>query len=91
MTAPVAPVKRLTRSRTDRKLLGVCGGLAEYLGLDPTLVRVLWVVLSIFPGTIIGGVIVYLLCFFIIPEGPEAAPPPTLSPYAPPTPPMSPP
>lgn len=79
--------KRLFRSRSDRMLAGVCGGLGEYLNVDPTLVRILWVVLSIFPGTIIGGVLVYVVLAVIVPEEPvtagaQAWPPP---PYSPPT------
>ncbi len=58
---------RLTRSVTDRKIAGVCGGLAEYLRIDATLVRLVWAVLSIVPGAIVGGVIAYLLAWFIMP------------------------
>ena len=43
----------LTRSTVDRKIAGVCGGLAEYMGVDPTAVRVLWAVLTIIPGAIV--------------------------------------
>src|SRR5262249_48688691 len=43
---------RLTRSMSDRKLGGVCGGLAEYLNVDVTLVRVIWVILAIVPGAV---------------------------------------
>ena len=60
--------KRLTRSPTDRKLGGVCGGLAEYLGVDSTVVRVAWVVLAIVPGAIVFGVLAYLVAWFIMPE-----------------------
>ena len=45
----------LTRSTTDRRIAGVCGGLAEYLGVDATAVRVLWAVLTIIPGAIVFG------------------------------------
>ena len=44
---------QLLRSRTDGRIAGVCGGLAEYFAVDPTLVRVAWVVLSIVPGAIV--------------------------------------
>jgi phage shock protein PspC (stress-responsive transcriptional regulator) len=58
--------RRLCRSR-DRIIAGVCGGIADWLGWDPTLVRILFVVVSIlsaaFPGTI-----VYLLLWFVMPE-----------------------
>ena len=43
--------KRLTKSKTDRKLFGVCGGLGEYFGIDPTLVRLAFVVLTLFKGS----------------------------------------
>jgi phage shock protein PspC (stress-responsive transcriptional regulator) len=59
---------RLTRSLTDRHIAGVCGGLAEYLGLDSTVVRVVGVVLGIYPGAIIGGVIAYVIGWMVIPE-----------------------
>ena len=60
--------KKLYRSRSDKKLVGVCGGLAKYFGLDPVLVRVLWAVVSIFYG---AGVLAYIVCAFLIPEEPE--------------------
>ncbi len=44
-----APPKRLMRSSTDRKIAGVCGGFAVYLDIDPTVVRLIWVLLVIFP------------------------------------------
>jgi phage shock protein PspC (stress-responsive transcriptional regulator) len=66
-------IRRLTRSRNNGVIAGVCSGLADYLGVDVVLVRLLWVVLSIFPGAIIGGVIVYLAAWLIIPEGSASA------------------
>ncbi len=62
--------RRLHRSATDAKIAGVCGGIAEYFSVDPTAIRVVWVVLSIFPGAIICGVIAYLVAWFIMPTGP---------------------
>ena len=59
----------LTRSETDKQIAGVCGGLAEYFSLDVTIVRVAAVVLAIYPGAIIGGVIVYLIAWLIMPPG----------------------
>lgn len=56
---------RLCRSRTDRKLAGVCGGLAEFLGWDSTLVRVLWIVLNLLGGS---GVLIYLILWLAMPE-----------------------
>ena len=63
-----ADERRLRRSTTDRQVAGVCGGLAEYFQVDGTAVRLVWVVLSIFCGAIIGGVIAYLLAWLIIPS-----------------------
>lgn len=68
--APARPAaaRRLHRSATDRKIAGVCGGLAEYFGVDPTLVRIAAVVLAIYPGAVICGVLVYLLAWFVMPS-----------------------
>jgi phage shock protein PspC (stress-responsive transcriptional regulator) len=46
----------------------VCGGIAEYLDADPTIVRLIWVALSVVPGGLVGGVIAYLLAWIIIPK-----------------------
>ena len=62
--------RRLYRSALDAKIGGVCGGIAEYFRIDPTAIRVLWVVLSIFPGAIICGVLTYLVAWFIMPVAP---------------------
>ena len=59
--------KQLLRSTTDKTVGGVCGGLAEYFAVDPTAMRVLWVVLSIYPGAVIGGVLAYVIAWYIIP------------------------
>jgi phage shock protein PspC (stress-responsive transcriptional regulator) len=64
-------MKRLTRSRTDRKIAGVCAGLAEYFDVDVTFVRAVWLALSIVPGAIIGGIVAYLLVWMVMPEGSE--------------------
>ena len=60
--------RRLTRSATDRKIAGVCGGLAEYFGVDATPIRLLWIILSILIGAVVGGVVAYLVAWFIIPR-----------------------
>ena len=65
--------RQLTRSAGDRKIAGVCGGLGEYFGVDPTATRLLWAVLSIVPGFIIGGVAAYLVAWFIMPAPANAA------------------
>ena len=69
--APARAQKQLLRSRTDRRIGGVCGGLAEYFGADPTIVRVAWVVLTIVPCAIVFGVIAYLVAWLVIPPAPE--------------------
>jgi phage shock protein PspC (stress-responsive transcriptional regulator) len=60
--------KALTRSRTDRLMAGVCGGLAEWLGWDPTVVRVAYVLVSICSAAF-PGILIYLLLWIIMPEG----------------------
>lgn len=66
--------KKLYRSRTDRMIGGVCGGVAKTYGWDPTLVRVGYVFLSVF-STLFPGIVVYLILWIIIPEEPSAATP----------------
>jgi phage shock protein C len=64
--APAGSHKRLLRSRDDRMLGGVCGGVAEYLGIDATLVRILVVV-----GTVVGFgslILAYVIGWILIPE-----------------------
>lgn len=58
--------KKLYRSRKNKMLCGVCGGLGEYLGIDPTVVRLLMVLLSL--SSVGMGVIIYFVAAFIIPE-----------------------
>lgn len=65
--SPAFGGKRLLRSTTNKTIAGVCGGLGEYLGLDATIVRVLFVALSIYPGAVLGGVIAYLIAWAVIP------------------------
>jgi phage shock protein C len=67
------PGKHLTRSVADKQIAGVCGGLAEYFGLDATMVRLVAVILAVYPGAIIGGIVVYLIAWFIMPSGPVAS------------------
>lgn len=59
--------KRLLRSSHDRMLAGVCGGIANYLGIDSTLVRVLFALGSFFLA-IFGGIVVYIILAFVIPS-----------------------
>lgn len=60
--------KRLYRSRKDRMLGGVCGGIAEYFGVDPALVRIIAVLLIVAGG---GAILAYVLAWFLIPEEPK--------------------
>jgi phage shock protein C len=56
-----APARRLTLSGSDRKIAGVCGGLAEYMGVDSTLVRLVWVLLALTGVGLIGYPIAWLI------------------------------
>jgi phage shock protein PspC (stress-responsive transcriptional regulator) len=58
----------LKRSRKDRIIAGVCGGLAEWLGWDPTVVRILYVLISVCSAAF-PGIIVYLVLWILMPEG----------------------
>jgi phage shock protein C len=77
---------RLERSRTDRLIGGVCGGLAKYLNMDPTLVRILTVLVTLFTGV---PVILYVVALLVMPEEssspepyrPVTTAPPTYQPY----------
>lgn len=60
--------KKLTRSKTDRKILGVCGGIAEYFNIDSTLVRIAWILMTLFCGLGVLGVLAYLICALAMPE-----------------------
>lgn len=60
--------KRLFKSRTDRMIDGICGGIAEYFGLDSTLVRIAWVLLTLLGGS---GIILYILAMIIMPSNPR--------------------
>ncbi|MDW7672144.1 MAG: PspC domain-containing protein [Bacillota bacterium] len=62
-------MKRLYVSEKDKKLAGVCGGIAEYFEVDPTLVRLIWVILTIF-SIGFGGIIAYLIAMAVMPKPP---------------------
>jgi phage shock protein C len=83
LSGPPAPQKRLTRSIRDKKIAGVCGGLAEYLDMDSTLVRLVWVMLALFVG---WGVIGYIIAWIVLPEQPIPLATTTLAPSASPQP-----
>ena len=63
--------KRLQRSRTEKMIGGVCGGLATYFSVDPTLVRVLWVAMTLFVGV---GILLYLILWVVMPLEPPTQP-----------------
>lgn len=62
--------KRIYLSDTNKKIGGVCGGIGEYFGIDPTLIRLLTVIISFMTG-VIGGVIAYIVAWAIIPQQPK--------------------
>jgi phage shock protein PspC (stress-responsive transcriptional regulator) len=76
---PTVTGRRLLRSTTDRKVAGVCGGLAEYFNVDTTVIRVLFLVITLFGG---AGLVVYVVMWILVPDASKA--PPTTS--APPPP-----
>jgi phage shock protein C len=63
----VDPTRKLYRSKTNRKLAGVCGGLAQYFNVDATLIRVLFVLLAVFGGS---GLVLYVAMWIIVPKEP---------------------
>jgi phage shock protein C len=63
----MADVRKLYRSRTNRQVAGVCGGLAEHFNMDATLIRVLFVVLTVLGGS---GIIIYIAMWIIVPQEP---------------------
>ncbi len=65
-------VKRLYRSKKDRIIAGVCGGIGEYFEVDPNLIRIIWLLVGL-TGT---GIIAYILAWVLIPEEPPHTPSP---------------
>ena len=63
-------MSRIYRDRFDKKVAGVCGGLAQYFKLDASIIRLIWVLLTFFSGGIF--IIIYLLCWLLFPLGPKA-------------------
>lgn len=64
-------MKKIYRSKSQRMISGVCGGIAHYFNIDPTIVRLVWVFVSIF-STAIPGLIIYLICVIVIPDEPDS-------------------
>ena len=60
-------MKKLYRSPTNRMICGVCAGIAEYADMDPTVVRILWIVFSMMGGS---GLLAYIVCALLMPERP---------------------
>lgn len=70
-SAAAPPVKRLMRSSVDKRIGGVCAGVADYFDLDPTIVRVVWLLAVLFGGT---GFLVYVILWIVLPLAPIAVP-----------------
>ena len=67
--APRQPAARaLSRSREGAKIAGVCAGVARYFGLEVSLVRILWIVLTIYPPGV--GLLAYIICWIVMPRDP---------------------
>lgn len=64
--------KKLMRSTTDKMVAGVCGGLADYFDIDPTLVRALFVIVTLLGGS---GILIYIILWLVMPEAPAAGEP----------------
>ncbi len=62
----VDQAQRLRRSKKERILAGVCGGVAEYFSIDPVLVRLLWAAFALLEG---AGILLYIVAWIIMPEG----------------------
>lgn len=63
-------MKRLYKSKTDKMVSGVCGGIASYLNIDSTIVRVVWALVSVFSAAV-PGLLVYIICAVVIPDEPD--------------------
>lgn len=63
-------MKKLYRSMSDKKIAGVCGGLSQYFGIDPTIVRIIFVVLALPGGA--PGVLPYLILWLVVPLEPKS-------------------
>src|SRR3989442_4176485 len=68
-SVPPQASERLERSMRDKKIAGVCAGVAHYFGVDVTLVRLIWVVLVFIPPSI--GLIAYIVAWIVMPKGPD--------------------
>jgi phage shock protein C len=62
--------ERLYRSRTERRIWGVCGGIAEYFNIDPVIVRLIWILFTLAGG---AGIITYIVAYLLVPEKQESS------------------
>ena len=60
--------RKLYKSETDRKILGVCGGIADYFGIDSTIVRLIVVFITLWG--FVPGILIYIIAAFVMPDGP---------------------
>ena len=83
---PPRASRRLMRSAVDSKIAGVCGGIADYLEIDSTLVRLIWVLLVIFPVPLVPAIVAYLVAWIVMPLAPypvqQPAPPTNAAPHS---------
>lgn len=63
-------MKKLYRSKTEKQIAGVCGGIAVYFNIDPTVVRLIWIAISLLSASVLG-VLIYIICALVIPEEPD--------------------
>jgi len=64
-------MKKLYRSKTQKMVSGVCGGIAQYFNCDPTIIRLVWAVVSLFSAAF-PGILLYVICAIVIPEEPDS-------------------
>jgi phage shock protein PspC (stress-responsive transcriptional regulator) len=65
-----AEYKKLYRSRDDRIIGGVCGGIGEYLNIDPTAIRLIYILFALWFGS---GILAYIIFLILVPEEPQAS------------------
>ncbi|MBX4181497.1 PspC domain-containing protein [Candidatus Parcubacteria bacterium] len=63
--------KKLYRSRDNKVFAGICGGLGEYFNIDPTVLRLFWLLMVIFSG-LVPGLVAYILAILVVPKAPRA-------------------
>ena len=82
LPAPSRVEKRLMRSATDVKIAGVCAGFAEHLGVDPTIVRLVWVLILLVPVPVLPAFLGYIVAWIVMPKAPLPAPAQPATPHA---------